>query len=337
VSEDRLAIWRPCVKHLRRRGWGDERIRERLEAAGLTEAERTQLLGQATSRAAAPPSAADAGAGAHAGPAVSQAWVRQGSAFVQELRAQGWDDEQIAGQLRVAGWAEAEIAAVLEPPEPHSAAADEQEAARERQADEHAALREERLRTGRAYIRPLLEQGRTAAEIAEHLRASGWAEEDVAALLESPPAPPSEPPDVRAIAQAPPPPETSTSAPSAAQWLPAEAGGPSPEIRIGLPVLSVLFGLIALLVVVWYLPGRPVCAFVALVLIGVFVLGHLIGEGQEWARTSMLALMGAIGATGVVWWLTASRWHAIPFTMAAVAASYIVLLLTSRVRAHCNR
>lgn len=96
-------------------------------------------------------------------------------------------------------------------------------------------------------------------------------------------------------------------------------------------------GLIALLVVVWYLPGRPVCAFVALVFMGVLILGHLIGERHEWARTSMLALMGGIGATGVVWWLSGGRWPAIPFTIALVAASYIVVLRTSGVRAHCNR
>jgi len=45
MSEDRVEMWRPYVRHMRAKGWSDERIGARLQASGMKQAALRALLG----------------------------------------------------------------------------------------------------------------------------------------------------------------------------------------------------------------------------------------------------------------------------------------------------
>jgi len=104
MSEDRLATWRPFVERMRARGWSDERIRERLRASGMTEADATALLANDPVDAHAP---ADTPAAA---PAVDVERLEVACRYVEQARERGTDETEIVEVLRVAGWEQHELA-----------------------------------------------------------------------------------------------------------------------------------------------------------------------------------------------------------------------------------
>lgn len=237
-------------------------------------------------------------------------------------------------------------------------------------------MSEDRLAQGRAYVKRLRAGGRTDEQIREKLRASGWSEPDVEALMGAPAGPASASaagPARRPQAErrtdwalqdrVPPGYKPAGTAEALRGRLPAK---PVQKKRPGeLTFLIVLVDVVSILGVLGagmlVLGGVAATArgagremmpaglgavilgmgvVVGLIYLGVLVVGHFLWNGHNWARITMMVLMGlAILQSLPINPLQSNRAGAagiIPWLVIVIAALFIVVLNKGNVKAYCS-
>jgi len=210
-------------------------------------------------------------------------------------------------------------------------------------------MADDRLAQGRSYAARLRAQGRSDDDIREGLAAAGWGEADVATLMQEA-APPSPPP----------------AQPARPQREEVKRPGELTFLIVLVDVISILGLLSSMMVVILGIGatfrvadrGAPSAAMGPLVLgvgvvlamiwLGVLVVGHFLWNGANWARIIMMVLMALTVLQSLYGLLTGARGAAavggggavnaiVAVLTMLIAALFIVVLNKGNVKEYCSK